>query len=459
MKKTFLMVVICVLATVSAFAVEKPKGIHFGTAKDTTDYIIPAPRANWYFGFGGGINALIGDEVEKSARYTGITPTAYLEFGKWVLPDVAVGFNLTGFQLKGQSRYTLQPNIDVPVGYTMTSTVNDLLPDYKEFTELGFAANGRVALDWTNFLLGFDRGMTKKWHFITPIGFGVAYERGALNNEHRKSKGDGYHGNFEFNATAGIENEFRLGENFSLINNINFLVTRGSFDFTGGGPSYEGVKSPSFDMIPSITLGARFSVPGREASRSKDGYAAEELGPNRFFANTNGLRDEIAGLEAENDQLKRDLDELQGIIDDLKNRPAEQVIKYVETDNGPDPIIVYFKIDHWDLLPEAKALLNSYAAVIKDSKEGEKFYLIGGADSATGTPKRNVLLSNNRSRVVYDYLIKKCGVNPDKLIKRALGGILEYQPIEMNRMTIVASENSRLAKIIDKYDNQTDKDK
>ena len=29
----------------------------------------------------------------------------------------------------------------------------------------------------------------------------------------------------------------------------------------------------------------------------------------------------------------------------------------------------------------------------------------------------------------------------------------------MNRMTIVASENSRLAKIIDKYDNQTDKDK
>lgn len=448
MKKTFLMVVICVLATVSAFAVEKPKGIHFGTAKDTTDYIIPAPRANWYFGFGGGINALIGDEVEKSARYTGITPTAYLEFGKWVLPDVAVGFNLTGFQLKGQSNYGLQPNLPF-------ENANAVDGKYYEFTELGFAANGRVALDWTNFLLGFDRGMTKKWHFITPIGFGLAYERGAFNNENRKDKGYGYHGNFEYNATLGIENEFRLGENFSLINNINWLITRGSFDFSG----YDHVKAPSFDMIPSITLGARFSVPGREASRSKDGYAAEELGPNRFFANTNGLRDEIAGLEAENDQLKRDLDELQGIIDDLKNRPAEQVIKYVETDNGPDPIIVYFKIDHWDLLPEAKALLNSYAAVIKDSKEGEKFYLIGGADSATGTPKRNVLLSNNRSRVVYDYLIKKCGVNPDKLIKRALGGILEYQPIEMNRMTIVASENSRLAKIIDKYDNQTDKDK
>lgn len=453
MKRTLLTLIVCVLATVSAFAVEKPKGIHFGTAKDTTDYIIPAPRANWYFGFGGGINALIGNEVEKSARYTGITPTAYLEFGKWVLPDVAVGFNLTGFQLKGQTCYTLQPNIEVPVGGI--PTVSGYLPDYREFTELGLAANGRVSLDWTNFILGFDRGMTKKWHIITPVGFGVAYERGSFNNEHRKEREADYHGNLEFNATLGIENEFRLGENFSLINNINWLVTRGSFDFSG----YDNTNSPTFDMIPSVTIGARFSVPGREASRSKDGYAAEELGPNRFFANTNGLRDEIAGLEAENEQLKRDLDELQGIIDDLKNRPAEQVIKYVETDNGPDPIIVYFKIDHWDLLPEAKALLNSYAAVIKDSKEGEKFYLIGGADSATGTPKRNILLSNNRSRVVYDYLIKKCGVDPDKLVKRALGGILEYQPIEMNRMTIVASENSRLAKIIDKYDNQTDKDK
>lgn len=453
MKKTFLTFVICVLAAVSAFAVEKPKGIHFGTAKDTTDYIIPAPRANWYVGFGGGINALLGNEVEKSARYTGITPTAYLEFGKWVLPDVAVGFNLTGFQLKGQTRYTLQPNIEVPVGGT--PTIDGYLPDYREFTELGLAANGRVALDWTNFLLGFDRGMNKRWHFITPIGFGLTYERGAFNNEHRKEREAAYHGNFEYNATAGIENEFRLSENFALVNNINLLVTRGSFDFSG----YDNTNAPTFDMIPSVTLGARFTVPGREASRSKDGYAAEELGPNRFFANTNGLRDEIAGLEAENDQLKRDLDELQGIIDDLKNRPAEQVIKYVDADNGPDPIIVYFKIDHWDLLPEAKALLNSYSAVIKDSKDGEKFYLIGGADSATGTPKRNVLLSNNRSRVVYDYLINKCGVNPDKLIKRALGGILEYQPIEMNRMTIVASENSRLAKIIDKYDNQTDKDK
>ena len=433
MKKTFLIVVICVLATVSAFAVEKPKGIHFGTAKDTTDYIIPAPRANWYFGFGGGINALIGNEVEKSARYTGITPTAYLEFGKWVLPDVAVGFNLTGFQLKGQSRYTLQPNIEVPVGYTMTSTVNDLLPEYQEFTELGFAANGRVALDWTNFLLGFDRGMTKKWHFITPVGFGLTYERGAFNNEHRKNRDGKYHGNFEYNATFGIENEFRLGENFSLINNINLLASRGSFDFSG----YDNTNAPTFDMIPSITLGARFSVPGREASRSKDGYAAEELGPNRFFANTNGLRDEIAGLEAENDQLKRDLDELQGIIDDLKNRPAEQVIKYVETDNGPDPIIVYFKIDHWDLLPEAKALLNSYAAVIKDSKEGEKFYLIGGADSATGTPKINDKLGQARLDAVLG-IIKACGGNY-KISEKNLGGTDEFSKTDnkLNRVVVI----------------------
>ena len=457
MKKAIL-VCMCCLAALSTFADDNAsKGVHFGTAKDTTDYSITAPRANWFFTVGGGVNSLIGDEYESSARYTGITPVGYIEVGKWVLPDVALVFNLSGFSLKGQTRYTLQPNVEVPVGYTMTSTAPEgYLPQYTPFKEYGFAANGRVMLDLTNFFCGFDKGAQKKWHVMLPVGFGLAYERGSFDNEHRKDKGHDYHGNFEYNATLGLENEFKVTDRFSIVNDIYCGVLRGSFDYSGAGPSYENLRSPSFDLLPTITLAARFDLSKPEVSTSKDGYAANEVGVNRYFANTNGLRDDLADAKAENEELKKELAEMQGIIDNLRNKPAE--VKYVEKVLEPDPVIIYFKIDRWELLPEAKAILKSYAAVINASADDAKYYLIGGADSATGTSKRNVLLSNNRSRVAYDYLIKECGVNPNKLEKRALGGILEFDPIEMNRMTIVCPKTHRLAQIVDKWANETDND-
>lgn len=454
MKKAIL-VCMCCLAALSTFADDNAsKGIHFGAAKDTTDYLIAAPRANWFIGVNGGVNALVGNEAEPSARYTGITPQVNIEVGKWVLPDLAVTFNLSGFTMKGQTVYHLQPN----AAYTPTGINDGSLAGYQPFKEMGLAVNGGFIFDWTTFLHGFDRGEQRMYHFQTPINFGVAYERGSFDNEYRQSKDFNYHGNYEFNTTLGIRNEFKVAHRLAIVNDIKCLVSRGSFDFSG--TNYDGTlpeqKGPRFDLLPAVTLGLVYDMSSPEASRSKDGYVAGPVGVNRYFANVNGYRDDIDALEDENAELKKELDEMQGIIDDLRNKPAE--VKYVEKVLEPDPVIIYFKIDRWELLPEAKAILKSYAAVINNSADDAKYYLIGGADSATGTPKRNVLLSNNRSRVAYDYLIKECGVNPNKLEKRALGGILEFDPIEMNRMTIVCPKTHRLAQIVDKWANETDND-
>ena len=445
MKKLVLASLMCCMAVMSSYA----DGIHFGTALDSTDYIIPAPRANWFIGVNGGVNALIGNEGQRSAQYTGITPQVNLEIGKWVLPDLAVTFNLSGFSMKGQTIYSLQPNVPFQ---------DNQKYDYTPFKEYGFAVNGGFIFDWTSFLHGFDRGQERMYHFQTPINFGVAYERGSFDNEHRKLKGHGYHGNFEFNTTLGIRNEFRVAPRFSIVNDIKCLVTRGSWDYSG--TNFDGSKSeskgPRFDLLPAVTLGFQYDLSGKEASRSKDGYAAVPTGVNRYFANVEGYRGDIKNLQDENDELRKELGELQGLIDDLKNRPVE--VQYIDKTAAPEPVVVYFKIDHWDLLPEAKTILRGYADVINNSKPEEKFYLIGGADSATGTSKRNVLLSNNRSRVVYEYLTKECGVDPAKLEKRALGGIAEFLPIEMNRMTIVAPKAHRMCTIIDKWANETDND-
>lgn len=448
MKKLVLASLMCCMAVMSSYA----DGIHFGTALDSTDYIIPAPRANWFIGVNGGVNALIGNEGQRSAQYTGITPQVNLEIGKWVLPDLAITFDVSGFSMKGQTKYSLQPNVPFKDNQSY---------DYTPFKEYGLAVNGGFIFDWTSFFHGFDRGQERIYHFQTPINFGVAYERGAYVNEHRKNKGSNgsaYHGNYEFNTTLGIRNEFRVAPRFSIVNDIKCLVTRGSWDYSG--TNFDGSKpeskGPRFDLLPAVTLGFQYDLSGKEASRSKDGYAAVPTGVNRYFANVEGYRGDIKGLQDENDELRKELGELKGLIDDLKNRPAE--IQYVEKAAEPEPVVVYFKIDHWDLLPEAKTILRGYADVINNSKPEEKFYVIGGADSATGSSKRNVLLSNNRSRVVYEYLTKECGVDASKLEKRALGGIAEFLPIEMNRMTIVAPKAHRMCTIIDKWANETDND-
>lgn len=448
MKKLVLASLMCCMAVMSSYA----DGIHFGTALDSTDYIIPAPRANWFIGVNGGVNALIGNESEPSARFTGITPQVNLEIGKWVLPDLAVTFNLSGFTMKGQTLYHLQPNAPYTVSGINAGSMNDFQP----FKEMGFAVNGGFIFDWTSFLHGFDRGQERMYHFQTPINFGVAYERGSFDNEYRKGKDFNYHGNYEFNTTLGIRNEFRVAPRFSIVNDIKCLVTRHSWDFSGYDFDGTDGPRPALDLLPAVTLGFQYDLSGKEASRSKDGYAAVPTGVNRYFANVEGYRDDIKGLQDENDELRKELGELQGLIDDLKNRPAE--IQYVEKAAEPEPVVVYFKIDHWDLLPEAKTILRGYADVINNSKPEEKFYLIGGADSATGSSKRNVLLSNNRSRVVYEFLTKECGVDASKLEKRALGGIAEFLPIEMNRMTIVAPKAHRMCTIIDKWANETDND-
>lgn len=443
MKKLVLASLMCCMAVMSSYA----DGIHFGTAIDSTDYIIAAPRANWFIGLGGGANALIGNESDPDARFTGITPQAYIEVGKWVLPDLALTFNVSGFTMKGQTLYTLQPNAP------FESNVNY---PYTPFKEMGFAANGGFIFDWTTFFHGFDKGENRTWHVQTPVTFGVAYERGAFDNQHRKDRGIGYHGNFEYNATLGIRNEFRVASRFSIVNDIKCLITRGSWDFSGYELDGTDGPRPSLDLLPAITLGIQYDLSGKEASRSKDGYAAVPVGVNRYFANVEGYRGDIADLKAENEELRKELNEMQGLIDDLKNRPVE--VQYIDKTAAPEPVVVYFKIDKWDLLPEAKTILRGYADVINNSKPEEKFYVIGGADSATGSSKRNVLLSNNRSRVVYEYLTKECGVDASKLEKRALGGIAEFSPIEMNRMTIVAPQTHRLSTIIDKWANETDND-
>ena len=65
---------------------------------------------------------------------------------------------------------------------------------------------------------------------------------------------------------------------------------------------------------------------------------------------------------------------------------------------------------------------------------------INGHTDNTGKPDKNQVLSENRSKAVYDYLLKK-GIAEDKLKSAGFG---QDQPIADNKTTAGRSKNRRV---------------
>ena len=83
---------------------------------------------------------------------------------------------------------------------------------------------------------------------------------------------------------------------------------------------------------------------------------------------------------------------------------------------------MFFEINKANLTDRDKVRLQMYADAIKASNTDTKFSVAGYADKATGSVKRNQTLSEQRAKVVYDYLVS-CGVPADRLVTSANGGV------------------------------------
>ena len=105
--------------------------------------------------------------------------------------------------------------------------------------------------------------------------------------------------------------------------------------------------------------------------------------------------------------------------------------------------MVFFQLDRWDILSAEQLKIEKMAAVIKEFPD-EKFYLIGSADSKTGTAKRNDFLSHQRADVVFNKLVIDYDVNPRQLERIYLGGILDYKPFELNRATVIIMSHEKV---------------
>lgn len=80
---------------------------------------------------------------------------------------------------------------------------------------------------------------------------------------------------------------------------------------------------------------------------------------------------------------------------------------------------VFFDVDKWDLKPESKAELDKLITFL--IKNASLKIEIGGHTDNTGDPKKNLTLSNNRAKSVYDHLIKEGKIAPERLSYKGYG--------------------------------------
>lgn len=436
------------------------KGVAFGVDRDTLQYIIASPFDNWFFGAGAGIQEYHGNELVRSARWNMPSYNFCFEIGKWIIPDLSVSVFGQVFGINSQSQYILNPYI---ARDTLGNFTEDTTQDgYYHISAPGVGVGGLVSLDWTNFVLGYEKGRAKRFHLSTPIGLGYVVNFGERKNFYR-TKDQPF--NQELYATIGLQANYRLANHIILTSNLRTTITRQSFDFSPYDNQYSNL-----DMMFAANVGIRIDLFKEVYITNPQGTFIQEI--NHQFMPTysdkvvQSLRDKLRDLNDDYEAQQRQMGEdsarmasrmaaMQHEIDSLNNllRNAEgadivhKLYNLVSTEN-PLSAVVYFQLDRYDLDHNALKILGRFAEQIKKFPEDTVFYIIGGADSATGTPQHNWWLSNRRCESIFRALTHYYGVNPRQLEMYPLGGISEYHPFELNRIGIMAVKTEDISSVI-----------
>lgn len=481
--KRAITILLLLIATAGLSAQTYPpskKWIRFGVDNDTLAYIIASPFYNWYITGGVGLQTFIGNEVEADARRNKLNNNVRIEIGKWVINDVAISLRYSMMSLDGQTRYNLNPFVDW-TGYT--TQVDDLGRSqypYQPFHVHAMYLMGFVTLDWTNFLRGYERGKRTRLHVYTPFGFGGSMLYGKQVNPRRGEYelGD-FRRNFELCFATGIGANLFVAPWLSIGLSAELFGSESTWDWS----SYDNSRYAKtiFDLIPSLNLNVTYNFlhdfnqynPVTKGHDQVRDWGFETYGSHSDLRN---IHDRIADLNRQKDALQDLADELDGkhadelrrINDELARLQQEledekkksgyrtptnllsELIQVNEALNLPATII-YFQLDKYDIDYNARKRLQQFAREMNALDDTLEFYLIGAADSLTGSIPHNKWLSEKRCGVTYNMLTRDFEVDGNQLIVIPLGGITEYEPQENNRMAMLILRTPVTEEIVDRW--------
>lgn len=449
------------------------KGFSLGADRDTLLYIIASPFDNWWVDLGVSFQMFYGNEQDAEARWNPITPGVRAELGKWMLPDLAVSLRFSFFSVRSQGCYErLNPWLDkthVPATY-------DLGYNYYPMSVNGMSALGFVTLDWTNFLCGYEMGKRTRWHLYTPVGMGGIWLFGKqinpLTDQARPERAGTTRWNKELAIAGGVVAEYYPPKSvFSFNLKAELIGTRGTIDwtYTKDDPNAPYPKRTT-DFIPSLYAGVKVNLLHKVTKRDPFTNETIQATVNHEFISfgtrktVGRLRDSIEDLSNRLDSLenapqvdfellgnmRQTIEQLENTVDSLTaNQPANVMQEMIQKELAIT--VVYFDIDKYDIDRNARYRLRNFAHQMKHYDDTVEFYIIGAADSLTGTKRRNDWLSEKRCQEAYNVLVNDYGADPHQLIMKPLGGITAYEPKEENRMAMIVVRNKESDDIIARW--------
>ena len=345
---------------------------------------------NWFVSGGFGGQVLFGNHDKQVKFFDRIAPALDIAVGKWFTPGIGVRLMYSGLSVKGATQKeghgefpAHSTGVDVPGkggdGYW-------LMKQKFDFYNLHLDA----LFNMSNILCGYNE---KRVYNCTPyIGLGWARVWESPQS-------------MEVSANVGILNSFRLNDALNLNLDIRGAYVSDRFDGELGGRWGEGVWS--------ATVGLTYRFKQRGWGRSKTIVRTRDRQHE-----LKAMQDKLNDMQAQLAQRKRD---------------SVTVVRTLAAAN-----FVIFKIDTWDLTNEARVQLSLFAETIKKADPNVVYVITGYADKGTGSVERNILLSKNRARVVYECLVNEFGVPKKQLRVDHKGGVdnMFYNDPRLSRAVI-----------------------
>lgn len=415
------------------------------------------------------LQTFIGNEVVASARMNKLNFGARLEVGKWIIPDISVSLRAYLFNVDGQTHYSLQPFVDYA-----TDDRNE--NGYTPYHAHAAALLGFVTLDWTNFINGYEAGKRNKWHVYTPVGLGMSMLYGLQRNPRASYELNSFRRNLELAFSLGVGTEFIASKHVSLHAELELFGSESTWDWSPYDNSYS-----IFDIIPSFNIGLRFNLLKnvtkfnpytKSSSREKVNHEFLSYGTRNTVSTLQGRIDRLNGAidsvlhrsQAKGEQdsllvadLSRKRDSLQqqlNTMEDYLGRGPVNIIEDLLQSNeewGLPATIIYYQLDRYDVDYNGRKKLQKFAKELNNIDDTIEYYVIGAADSITGSIRHNQWLSERRCEAAYNILVNDYGVSSNQLLLMPVGGIMEYDPQENNRMALIIQRTPQTEEIVNKW--------
>ncbi len=375
-------------------------------------------KHNWFVGAQVGAQVLFGDHCRQMDFVDRISPAFEVNFGKWFTPSIGARFSLSGLNVKGvsgwgthgQKKGTNQQIGNPNNGNWSNRVYGGFLTDGRDIDEaatkrVGYAmyktnmkyvhAQASLMFNLSQMINGYKSDRFYSFIPYASLGFIHSLNKPIIPTSKPANAIEGGLYTREVTAGLGLLNSFKVSDRLDVNLDIRATYAGDRMDQQVGDRWGEGILQAYLGL--SYDLGKNDWKPSTVTTiRVNENVLAD-------------LRERVGDLELTNDDLRQ---QLEGAL----NREV------TEANICGMPLLVTFRIDHWDLSNKDRVNLGFLAKAIK-ANPNMIYNIIGYADRGTGSVRRNVFLARKRAEVIYNCLVKEFGVSESQLTKDSKGGV------------------------------------